>query len=129
VRQRLAQLGDSPLPGVEGLPCGERAGRGVADERRRRNIALADPERDQTLPSAAVIRDLDDTALGRAARLRAQRREQRGALVNGKIVHAELRGASSRPHTTNSTRASRQRRAGGSTTSRTEFRRSPDWSA
>ena len=44
-------------------PRRDRRGR-LADEGRRRQVAFADPERDQALPVAAVVEDLDDAALG-----------------------------------------------------------------
>ena len=37
--------------------------RGLDDEARRRQIALADPERDQPLPAAPVVEHLDDAAV------------------------------------------------------------------
>ena len=42
-RDRLAQLGNAVLPGVERLAAVERGLRRLADERRRRQVALADP--------------------------------------------------------------------------------------
>ena len=73
-RERLAQFRNAALPGVEGLAGRKRARRGLADEGGRRQIALADPQRDQPVAPAAVIRDLDDAALRRALRARARER-------------------------------------------------------
>ena len=42
----LAQFGDAALIGVEGLALRQRLRRRLADEGRRRQVALADPERD-----------------------------------------------------------------------------------
>ena len=61
-RDRLAQLGDAALMGVEGLAAVERGLGRVDDEARRRPVALADPQRDQALPAAAIVEHFDDAA-------------------------------------------------------------------
>jgi len=60
--QRLPEVGDSPLPGVERLAAGQGLRRGIGDEGGCRQIALAGPERDQTLAQAAVVDDGDNAA-------------------------------------------------------------------
>jgi hypothetical protein len=89
-RERLAQRRDAALPGIERLACRERARCRLADEGRRRKIALADPERDQAGAFAAVVRHLDDAAFRRAARLAAQRVDQGGLRREGRLVHARF---------------------------------------
>src|SRR5690606_30580106 len=50
-RQRLAQLGNAALPGVEGLACLQRLRCCGGDEAGRRQIALTRPERQQAVPA------------------------------------------------------------------------------
>ena len=80
---RLPQLGDAALPGVEGLAGGERTRRRIRDEGRGRPVPLADPERDQPLPPAPVIGDLHDPALGHAGGLRPDSGAVRHGYVSG----------------------------------------------
>ena len=88
-RERLAQFGNAALPGVEGLAGRERARRRLADEGRRRQIALAGPQRDHAAAPAAVVHRLDDAALGRA---RAARRSAsvKARAAAAKVVHCEF---------------------------------------
>jgi hypothetical protein len=46
--------------GAEGLAAIERGLGRFGDERRGRQIAFADPKRDQTLAAAPVVEDFDD---------------------------------------------------------------------
>ena len=71
-RQRLAQFGNAALPGVEGLAGSKAAHRGACDELRRRQVALACPERDQAGAAAAVVHDGFDAAGRRETRFGAQ---------------------------------------------------------
>ena len=64
---RRAELGHAALVGVECLAAVERGLGRLADERRRRQVALADPQRNEPLPAAAVIEHLDDAARGDVA--------------------------------------------------------------
>ena len=59
---RLAQIGNAALPGVEGLAVGQRPFGGAGYKIGRRQVAFADPERDQAGLEPAVIDDLDDAA-------------------------------------------------------------------
>ena len=68
---RRAQLRHAALVGVEGLAAVERGLGRLADERRRRQVALADPQWNQPLPAAAVVEHLDDAARGDGAHRRA----------------------------------------------------------
>ena len=61
-RDRLAQLRDAVLPSIKRLAAVERGLRRLADERRGRQVALANPQGNKPLPAAAVIEDLDDAA-------------------------------------------------------------------
>src|SRR6185437_14569851 len=49
-------------PMVTKKSAGERGLGRLADERRRRQVALADPERNEALPVAAIVEHLDDAA-------------------------------------------------------------------
>src|SRR5207244_6781528 len=55
--ERLSQLRNALLPGVEGLAIGEPSGGGIADERWRRQVALTGPKRDQAFAQPAVVDD------------------------------------------------------------------------
>ena len=70
--ERGAQLRNAALVGVEGLAGGERAGRCGSDEFRRRQVALADPQRDQPVAPAAVVEYFDNAAFRRVASFAAQ---------------------------------------------------------
>ena len=70
--ERRAQLRDAALMGVEGLAGGQRSRRRIGDEGRGRQVAFADPERDQALPAAAVIEHFDNAAFRRVAGFAAQ---------------------------------------------------------
>ena len=67
---RVAQIGDAALMGVERLAAIERGLGRVGDEGRRRQVAFADPQRDQALAAAAVVEDFDDAARRRVAHRR-----------------------------------------------------------
>jgi hypothetical protein len=68
---RIAQVRNAALSGVEGLAAVERGLGRFADEGGRRQVAFADPERDQTLPPATVVEHFDDAARRRVADRRA----------------------------------------------------------
>ena len=70
--ERGAQLRDAALMGIEGLAGGQRLRRRIGDEVRRRQVAFADPERDQPLAPAAVVEHFDDAAFRRVAGFAAQ---------------------------------------------------------
>ena len=57
---RLAQLGQAEVVRIEGLALGDRARRGIADELRRRLVALAEPEREHVAAPEGRIGDLAD---------------------------------------------------------------------
>lgn len=81
IRKRLAKLRNAALPGVEGLAGGKRVHRRPADEIGRRQIALAHPERQQTLAATGVIDDFDDPAFGRRYCARAKAADDRHAYL------------------------------------------------
>ena len=63
VGQRLAQLRQATLPGVEGFASAERAAGGLADKRWRRQVAFAGPQRDQPVAAEAMIDCGEDAAI------------------------------------------------------------------
>ncbi len=60
--QRLPQLRDASLPGIEGLAVRNTSLSRSADEIGRRKIALADPKRNKPFAPAPVIGDRHDPA-------------------------------------------------------------------
>jgi hypothetical protein len=52
---RRAQFRDAALGGIERVTAVERGFGRLADERRRRQVALADPQGNEPLPAAAVV--------------------------------------------------------------------------
>ena len=87
-RNRGPQRRQTALMGIEGLAfcvglCGS-----FADELRRRPVSLADPERDQPLPVAAIIEDIDNAAIGRCDGLRADAGEK--LCLGWAVVHLGL---------------------------------------
>ena len=83
----LAQFGDAALIGVEGLALRQRLRRRLADEGRRRQVALADPERDDAGLEPTVAEHVDDAARRRLLRLGAQ--VENGRNRDGR-VHREI---------------------------------------
>src|SRR5262249_14281216 len=79
VDQRLAQLGDAPLLGVEGLATPECCCHFIADEGWRRQIALADPQADHIGDAEAELPHLDDARILHRLDVRANRRERGGS--------------------------------------------------
>jgi hypothetical protein len=75
---RLAEFGKAALVGVEGLPRSKRSRRRLADERRRRHVAFADPERDQPLAAATIVEHVDNAARRRVRGFRTQREGRPG---------------------------------------------------
>src|SRR4029077_20682977 len=61
-RDRLAQFRYAALIGIESLALGERKPRRFGDELRRRQVAFADPKRDQSLTMAPVVDHFDNPA-------------------------------------------------------------------
>ena len=64
---RLAKDRDSALVSIKRLAPVDRRLRRLGGDRRRRQVALADPERDEALPIASVIEHFDDAARGGVA--------------------------------------------------------------
>ena len=101
------------LVGVEGLAAIERGLGRLDDELRRRQVALADPERDQTLAAAPVIEHLDDAAQLDGAQRRAEFRSSQsrgdGAFAEtiGSIAASWTRGGAAARGRAPSTRRSR----------------------
>ena len=60
----FAQLGEAEVVRIEGLALGDRPRRGVADELRRRLVALAEPEREHVAAAHRRVRDLADLRSG-----------------------------------------------------------------
>ena len=81
IGQRLSQLRDAALPGVEGLAGKQRLRRGPGNEIRGLLIALAGPQRDQAGLEATVVDDGDDAAFGGLDGAAAETIE----LVHGKL--------------------------------------------
>ncbi len=64
---RLAQRRNSGLVGIERLAPVDRRLRRLGRDGRRRQVALADPKRDEPLPIASVVEHFDDAARGGVA--------------------------------------------------------------
>ncbi len=64
--QSLTQFRNTGLPGVECLAVDNALLGRVADEIRRRQVALAHPERNETFASASVIGNRHDTTFRRS---------------------------------------------------------------
>ena len=87
VRERVAQLRETEVVGVEGFPglqCGDA---GLAEVRRRRFVALAEPESQDVVPAETGVRDL--------AHLRGGERPHEGARFGRetRVSHGLLLGA------------------------------------
>src|SRR5688500_2301000 len=74
--ERRAELRYAALPSIEGLARLQRACRRLADEGRGWKVALAGPERDQPLASAAVVEDFHDARIRRFPRLASEREKE-----------------------------------------------------
>ena len=76
--ERLAQLGEAEVVRIEGLAFGDRARRRVADELRRRFVALAEPEREHVAAAHRRVRDLANLRCGQLVDERSHGRDRCG---------------------------------------------------
>ena len=76
-RQRLAQLGNAALPGIECLAIQQRFRRGSCEGLGRGLVALARPQRNDARHGEAIHGGLDDAAIGFVAGLRSEGGEKR----------------------------------------------------
>ena len=83
--ERPAQGRDAALVCVEGLSRAQRLDGRLADEVRRRQVALADPERDQVRYLAPVVGELDDAAFRNCGDARVDGGKKLG------VAHGRLR--------------------------------------
>jgi hypothetical protein len=72
IGQRLAKFRNAALIGVERLAGGKRVHRRPVDEIGARQIALADPERQEAFAATGIVDDFDDPAFWRRDGARAE---------------------------------------------------------
>ena len=65
--QRLAQLRNAEVVGIEDLAGADRVDAGLADELRRRLVGLADPEGEDVASADAFVVQLADLGCGERA--------------------------------------------------------------
>ena len=70
--QRLPQFGNATLPGIEGFAIIQPVDGGLIDEVWARQIAFANPKRQEIVPPPGIIHDFNNAALGSRQRARTQ---------------------------------------------------------
>ena len=90
---RVAQLGQAEVVRVEGLALGERAHRRIADELRRRLVALAEPEGEHV---AAAQRGVGDLADLRSGQFVDERSHGRGPMTTRGLENEKCRSTCQR---------------------------------